>query len=72
MISAGGEQRSAMIVNSADVTDPATGQFGLTIPIDSVETLNVYQTPYLPEYGRLPRAWCRWKRAAAATSGNGN
>jgi hypothetical protein len=53
MISAGGEQRSAMIVNSADVTDPATGQFGLTIPIDSVETLNVYQTPYLSEYGRF-------------------
>lgn len=53
MISASGEQRSAMIVNSADVTDPATGQFGLTIPIDSVETLNVYQTPYLSEYGRF-------------------
>jgi hypothetical protein len=53
MISAGGEQRSAMIVNSADVTDPATGQFGLTIPIDSVETLNVFQTPYLSEYGRF-------------------
>ncbi len=53
MISASGEQRSAMIVNSADVTDPATGQFGLTIPIDSVETMNVYQTPYLSEYGRF-------------------
>jgi hypothetical protein len=52
-ISAGGEQRSALIVNSADVTDPATGQFGLTIPIDSVETMNVYQTPYLSEYGRF-------------------
>jgi hypothetical protein len=53
MISASGEQRSAMIVNSADVTDPATGQFGLTIPIDSVETMNVYQTPFLSEYGRF-------------------
>jgi hypothetical protein len=53
MISGSGEQRSAMIVNSADVTDPATGQFGLTIPIDSVETLNVFQTPYLSEYGRF-------------------
>ena len=53
MISASGEQRSALIVNSADVTDPATGQFGLTIPIDSVETMNVYQTPYLSEYGRF-------------------
>lgn len=52
-ISGGGEQRSALIVNSADVTDPATGQFGRTVPIDSVETLNVYQTPFLAEYGRF-------------------
>jgi len=53
LISASPEHRSALIVNSADVTDPATGQFGLTVPIDSVETLNVYQTPYLPEFGRF-------------------
>lgn len=53
LISASAEHRSALIVNSADVTDPATGQFGLTVPIDSVEALNVYQTPYLAEYGRF-------------------
>ncbi len=53
MISAAAEHRSAMIVNSSDVTDPATGQFGLTVPIDSVETVSVYQTPYLAEYGRF-------------------
>ena len=47
------ENRSALIVNSADVTDPGTGQFGLTVPIDSVETLNVYQTAFLAEYGRF-------------------
>ncbi|MBV8551005.1 MAG: TonB-dependent receptor [Acidobacteriaceae bacterium] len=52
-ISGSGEHRSALIVNSADVTDPATGQFGTTVPIDSVETLNVYQTPFLAEYGRF-------------------
>ncbi len=52
-ISGAGEHRSALIVNSADVTDPATGQFGLTVPIDSVQTLNVYQAPYLAEYGRF-------------------
>jgi hypothetical protein len=34
LLSGAGEHRSAMIVNSADVTDPATGQFGLTVPID--------------------------------------
>ena len=52
-LSGAGEHRSAMIVNSADVTDPATGQFGLTVPIDSVEKLDVYQTPFLAEYGRF-------------------
>ncbi len=53
VISASPEHRSALVVNSADVTDPATGQFGLTVPIDSVEQLNVYQTAYLAEYGRF-------------------
>jgi Carboxypeptidase regulatory-like domain len=50
-ISGSPEHRSAMIVNSADVTDPATGQFGLTVPIDQVERMNVYQTPFLAQYG---------------------
>src|SRR5207302_8986897 len=53
LISASAEHRSALIVNSADVTDPATGQFGLTVPIDSVETLSVYQAPFLAEFGRF-------------------
>jgi hypothetical protein len=52
-ISGSAEHRSSLIVNSADVSDPATGQFGLTVPIDSVEALNVYQTPYMAEYGRF-------------------
>ncbi len=55
-IDGGGEQRSALIVNSADVTDPATGQFGTTVPIDSVQSLNVLQTPFLAEYGRFTSA----------------
>ena len=52
-ISGNGEHRSTLIVNSADVTDPVTGQFGLTVPIDQVESLNVYQTPFLSEFGRF-------------------
>ena len=48
-----GENRSALVVNYADVTDPATGQFGLTVPIDSVQTINVFRTPYLAQYGRF-------------------
>ncbi len=53
VLSSSPESRSALIVNSADVTDPATGQFGVTIPIDSVEVINVFQTAYLAEYGRF-------------------
>ena len=52
-LSGTGEHRNAMIVNSADVTDPATGEFGLTDPIDIVESVNYYQTPFLAEYGRF-------------------
>jgi hypothetical protein len=52
-ISGSGEHRSALLVNSADVTDPATGQFGLTVPVDIVENLSVYQTPFLAQYGQF-------------------
>ena len=52
-ISGSGEHRSAFIVNSADVTDPATGQFGMTVPVDSVQTINVFKTPYQAQYGRF-------------------
>ncbi|HXG91998.1 MAG TPA: carboxypeptidase regulatory-like domain-containing protein [Blastocatellia bacterium] len=52
-ISGSSEHRSALVVNSADVTDPATGQFGVTVPVDSVETISVFKTPYLAQYGRF-------------------
>jgi len=48
-----GEHRSAFTVNSADVTDPATGKFGLTVPIDGVETVDVLNTPFLAQYGNF-------------------
>ena len=50
-ISGNGEHRSTMLVNSGTATDPATGQFGATIPIDSVQTMNVLTSPFLAEYG---------------------
>jgi hypothetical protein len=42
-----------MLVNAADVTDPVTGAFGLTVPVDRVESINYYQTSSLAEYGRF-------------------
>jgi hypothetical protein len=50
------EHRSTFLVNSVDVTDPATGSFGATVPIDIVETLKVYKSPFLAEYGRFSAA----------------
>ncbi len=48
-----GEDHSALLVNSVDVTDPATGAFGQSVPIDSVETISVSEMPYLAQYGRF-------------------
>ena len=48
-----GEDHSALLVNSVDVTDPATGNFGLSVPIDSVQTVEVSVMPYLAKYGRF-------------------
>ncbi len=52
-ISGTSENRSALLVNSADVTDPATGQFGMTVPVDVVNTISVFKTPYLAQFGRF-------------------
>jgi Carboxypeptidase regulatory-like domain len=48
-----GQTHSALLVNSVNVTDPATGGFGLSVPIDSVETISVSEMPYLAEYGKF-------------------
>ena len=46
-----GEHHGAFLVNQIDVTDPATGKFGQTLPVDVVEAVNVLKTPFLAEYG---------------------
>jgi hypothetical protein len=51
-----GEQRSGLVVNQTDVTDPATGKFSQTIPVDSIESVNVLNTPFLAQYGRFTSA----------------
>lgn len=48
-----GEQRSSLVVNQSDQTDPATGKFGQTVPIDAIDTVNVLNTPFLAQYGRF-------------------
>src|SRR3984893_17884358 len=53
IIDGGGEHKSAFVVNGTDVTEPATGRFGITVPVDSVESLDVLKTPFVAEYGRF-------------------
>ena len=55
-IDGSGEQRSSLVVNQSDVTDPATGKFGQTVPVDSIETVNVLTTPFLAQYGRFTQS----------------
>ena len=50
-LSGNAEHRSTLLVNSGTATDPATGQFGASIPIDSIQTMNVLTSPFLAEYG---------------------
>lgn len=46
-----GEEHSSLLINSVNVNDPATGNFGLSVPVDTVDILKVMQSPYLAQYG---------------------
>ncbi len=51
-----GVERSSMVVNQTDITDPVTGKFGQTLPVDSIESVNVLNTPFLAQYGRFTQS----------------
>lgn len=44
---------SALLVNNANATDPVTGESGISLPIDAVQSVEVLSSPYLAEYGKL-------------------
>jgi hypothetical protein len=48
--------QNGSLVNSTDVTDPATGTTAINIPIDVVSSVKVLSTPYDPEYGKFTGA----------------
>jgi hypothetical protein len=48
--------QNGSLVNSANVTDPVTGNAAMNLPIDVVESVKVIANPYDPEYGRLTGA----------------
>ena len=47
------EQQSAFRVNGVNVTDPASGNFRLNLPVDAVESVQVFQHPYSAEFGQF-------------------
>ncbi len=53
VISDAAEHRSTMLVNGLDATDPATGKFGATVPLEAVAAFQLEKNPLLAEYGRF-------------------
>ncbi len=47
------QNQSGAVINSANVTDPATGNPAINLPIDVVSSVQVISNPYDPQYGKL-------------------
>jgi hypothetical protein len=50
------DTQSGALVNSANVTDPASGGPAINLPIDVVSSVRIISNPYDPQYGRLTGA----------------
>ncbi len=47
------ETQGMLLVDSAEAVDPVTGSFSIEVPIDAVESLQVYKSTYRAEFGRF-------------------
>src|SRR5215831_5713000 len=48
--------QSGLTVNSANVTDPVTGEFAINLPIEAIQSVQVLTNPYAAEYGEFTGA----------------
>ena len=48
--------QSALTVNSANVTDPVTGEGAINLPLEAIQSVEVVTNPYAPEYGQFTGA----------------
>jgi len=48
--------QTGAIVNSSNVTDPATGEFAINLPLEAVQSVEVLANPYSAEYGQFTGA----------------
>jgi hypothetical protein len=49
-------EQSGLLVNSTNVTDPVTGNFAISLPIEAIESVSVISSPYSAEYGKFTGA----------------
>jgi hypothetical protein len=47
------EQQSSFRVNGLNVTDPSSGNFRLNLPVDAVESVQVFRHPFSAEFGQF-------------------
>jgi hypothetical protein len=48
--------QSGFLVNSANVTDPVTGESAINLPLEAVQSVEVVANPYSAEYGQFTGA----------------
>jgi hypothetical protein len=47
------ENQGTLLVDSAETVDPVTGSFSIDVPLDAVESVDVFKSAYDVEYGRF-------------------
>jgi hypothetical protein len=47
------ENQGTLLVDSSETVDPVTGSFSIDVPIDAVESVDVFKSAYQVEYGRF-------------------
>ncbi len=47
------ENQGMLLVDSAETVDPVTGSFSIEVPIDAIESVDVYKSAYRADYGRF-------------------
>lgn len=48
--------QSGLLVSSLNATDPVTGNSAISLPLEAVDTIEVYANPYSAEFGRFTGA----------------
>ncbi len=45
------ESQSMLLLDSAQAVDPVTGNFSIDVPVDAIQSLDVYKAPFGAQYG---------------------